>query len=82
MMHKLPSGDYRRQMILCRVARGRVFETTENLPHLEGKAPDGYDSVYGKAGTGGSALKDDELVVYDEAAILPFAIVTYGYTKM
>ena len=52
MMRKLPSGDYHRQMILCRVARGRVFETTENLPHLEGKAPDGYDSVHGKAGTG------------------------------
>jgi hypothetical protein len=27
-------------------------------------------------------MNDDELVVYDEGAILPFAIVTYGFTKM
>jgi|EP01046_Picozoa_sp_COSAG06_P016527 hypothetical protein len=69
-------------MILSRVARGRVFETTKNQSHLDGKAPDGYDSVHGKAGTSDSDLKDDELVVYDEEAILPFAIVTYGFTKM
>ena len=81
MMNKLKAGDHQRKMILSRVARGRVYETTKNLDHLKGSAPEGYDSVHGKAG-GGSDLADDELVVYEEAAILPYAVVTYGFTKM
>lgn len=82
IMRKLQPGDHKRQMILSRVARGRVHETTKNLSHLKGSAPDGFDSVHGKAGMEGSEMNDDELVVYDEGAILPFAIVTYGFTKM
>ena len=29
-----------------------------------------------------STLLYDELVVYEEAAILPYAVVTYGFAKM
>ena len=42
--------------------------------------PAGYDSVHGEASAGGQ-LNYDELVVYEEEAILPFAVVEYGFTK-
>ncbi len=40
--------------------------------------PHGYDSVHGEAG---GALNYDELVVYEEGAILPYAVVEYGFKK-
>lgn len=50
------------------------------MDDLQGAAPEGYDSVYGDAQKGG-ALNFDELVVYKEEAVLPFAIVEYRSTK-
>ena len=43
-------------MLLCKVARGQVFKTAENMTHLQGAAPEGYDSVEGDAQKG-HALK-------------------------
>jgi hypothetical protein len=67
-------------MLLCKVARGQVFKTAENMTHLQGAAPEGYDSVEGDAQKG-HALKFDELVVYTEEAVLPYAIAEYQFTK-
>jgi hypothetical protein len=44
-------------------------------------APQGYDSVHGLAHAEGP-LNYDELVVYSEAAILSYAIVTYEFVKV
>ena len=44
-------------------------------------APEGYDSVHGIA-TPDGPLNFDELVVYDERAILPYALVEYEYEKL
>ena len=48
---------------------------------LQGAAPVGYDSVHGVAQAGG-ALNYDELVVYVEAAVLPYLVVEYQFQKM
>ena len=79
-MRKLEPGRHTRKMLLCKVALGKVFKTQCNIDTLQGAAPDGYDSVYGDAQKGGS-LNYDELVVYKEEAVLPFAIVEYSFTK-
>ena len=47
---------------------------------LQGAPPFGCHSVYGIA-TPTGPLNYDELVVYDEAAILPYAVVTYTFVK-
>ena len=65
---------------MCKVACGKVFTTESNIADLQGAAPEGYDSVHGDAQKGG-ALNFDELVVYREDAVLPFAIVEYRFTK-
>ena len=75
-MDELPLGEHQRTMILCKLALGRSLETQKDMPHLRGP-PDGYDSVYGKGDPDG-ALNYDELVVYKEAAVLPYAIVRYS----
>merc|ERR1711865_584420 len=46
-MRKLKRGQHIRRMLLCKVARGNVFGTAENMDHLQGAAPEGYDSVHG-----------------------------------
>ena len=79
-MRKLAPGRHTRRMLLCKVARGKVFKTTRNMDDLQGAAPEGYDSVHGDAQKGG-ALNFDELVVYKEEAVLPFAIVEYEFIK-
>eukprot|EP01048_Picozoa_sp_COSAG05_P014360 COSAG05_NODE_1620_length_4389_cov_56.700466_1_plen_1167_part_00 len=81
MMSALPAGTHSRSMLLCKVLKGNVYRTTENMDKLTGAAPAGYHSVYG-VGTPGGPLSFDELVVYEEAAILPYAIVTYQYSKI
>ena len=68
-------------MLLCKVARGNIFKTENNMDTLQGAAPEGYDSVHGDAQNGG-ALNYDELVVYKEEAVLPYAIVEYSFTKL
>ena len=74
-MRKLKRGQHIRRMLLCKVARGNVYRTAENMVDLQGA-----DSVHGDAQEGG-ALNFDELVVYKEEAVLPFAIVEYRSTK-
>ena len=79
-MRKLEPGRHTRRMLLCKVALGKKYKTQVNMDKLQGAAPDGYDSVYGDAQKTGS-LNYDELVVYKEEAVLPFAIVEYNFTK-
>ena len=79
-MRRLPVGEHTRSMILCKVAKGEVLQTKENMDQLQGKAPLGYHSVHGLAAEDG-ALNYDELVIYDEAAVLPYAVVTYSFRK-
>ena len=79
-MESVPVGQHRRTMILCKVARGKECKTEKNMDKLPG-APQGYDSVHGVA-TPDGPLNFDELVVYDERAILPYALVEYEYEKL
>lgn len=86
-MGKLYVGKHRRQMLVCKVASGREFYTDKNMdrpppqPDYESVPPPGYDSVHGVA-TKGGPLNYPELVVYEEAAVLPWAVVEYGFTKL
>jgi hypothetical protein len=79
-MQALRPGQHFRKMILCRVAKGNVLKTSENMDKLPGQAPEGYHSVHGEA-TADGPLNFDEVVVYSEAAILPYAVVTYELVK-
>ena len=80
MEAKAPGQLHQRQLLLCQVARGRVFKTESNIASLTGEAPTGYDSVNGQASVAGP-MNYPELVVFDEAAVLPYAIVTYTFFK-
>jgi hypothetical protein len=60
-------------MLLCYVSTGRGYVVKQNMPDLR-EAPAGYDSVIG---TVGDALAYPEVIVYDEAAVLPRYIVIY-----
>eukprot|EP01043_Picozoa_sp_COSAG02_P044551 COSAG02_NODE_3990_length_5943_cov_3.596680_3_plen_723_part_01 len=79
-MRALAPGKHSRKMLLCKVAKGNVLQTRQNMDHLMGAAPAGYHSVHGIAEADGP-LNFDELVVFDEAAVLPYAIVTYCFIK-
>eukprot|EP01046_Picozoa_sp_COSAG06_P019160 COSAG06_NODE_1358_length_9722_cov_18.463473_1_plen_879_part_10 len=79
-MRALGPGTHTRSMLLCKVAKGRVCRTEQNMDTLQGSAPEGFDSVLGIA-TADGPLNYDELVVYDPAAILPWLKVTYEFTK-
>lgn len=79
-MNALPPGPHSRSMLLCKVVKGKMCRTEHNIDNLQGAAPAGYHSVYGVATPTGS-LNYDEVVVFDEAAILPFAVVTYTFMK-
>jgi len=70
-MQALPPGTHSRSMLLCKVAKGKVFRSERNMDTLT-QPPDGFHSVMGVA-TEEGPLNYDELVVYDEAAILPCA---------
>ena len=80
-MQQQPTGAHRRCMLLCKVASGREFRTHTNRDKGEQNPPAGYDSVHGEA-THHGPLNWDELVVYEEAAVLPYAVVEYGYLKI
>jgi hypothetical protein len=67
-------------MLLCKVAKGNVLQTRENMDKLTGSAPAGYHSVHGIAMADGP-LNYDELVVFDQDAVLPYAVVTYEFVK-
>ena len=79
-MKRLRPGEHTRKMLLCKVARGKIFKTVENMDSLKGAAPHGFDSVHGDARTGG-ALMYDEVVVYREEAVLPIAVVEYRFMR-
>ena len=78
-MERLPPGTYTRSMLLCKVVAGKMFRAEFNKPELK-SAPAGYNSVHGVATPKGQ-LNYDEIAVYEEAAILPHAVVTYTYIK-
>eukprot|EP01046_Picozoa_sp_COSAG06_P033746 COSAG06_NODE_3470_length_5297_cov_18.285879_4_plen_83_part_00 len=64
------------------VAVGRVLKTSKNMDGLVGKAPEGYDSIHGEGDpTRASDMNYDEIVVYHEEAVLPYALVTYDFVK-
>ena len=73
-MQALPPGTHSRSMLLCKVAKGKVFRSEQNMATLT-QPPDGFHSVLGVA-TEEGPLNYDELVVYDEAAILPCAALS------
>jgi hypothetical protein len=85
-MRALPKGHHRREMLLCKVASGREYKTDRNMdkpppqPGYVSVPPPGFDSVHGLA-TKGGALNYAEMVVYEEAAVLPFAVVEYCFFK-
>jgi hypothetical protein len=61
-------------MIVSRVLAGRVFRSARNITGLVAPPP-GFHSV---RGVPGPVLNYDELIVYDDAAILPCYIVLYS----
>ena len=80
-MDSLPvGGPQTREMLLCKVAAGTMHVTKNDVPQLTGP-PAGCHSVHGIATRDGS-LNYDELVVYQEAAVLPYAVVTYMFHKV
>lgn len=79
-MKQLKNGHHNRKMLLCKVARGKIYKTQSNLDTLQGDAPQGYHSVHGDAQKHGD-LNYDEIVVYKEAAVLPYAVVEYKFHK-
>jgi hypothetical protein len=81
MQALLSGATYTKSMLLCRIAKGNCLQTASNMDHLTGTAPEGFHSIHGVA-TPGGPLNFDELVVFDEAAILPYAVVSYQYRKV
>eukprot|EP01043_Picozoa_sp_COSAG02_P033666 COSAG02_NODE_2309_length_9170_cov_10.752508_7_plen_536_part_00 len=79
-MQRLSPGLHTRTMLLCKVARGRIYMTQTDTPNMRGDRLQslGYNSLHGYAGT---RLNYDEFVVYEEEAILPYALVTYEFRK-
>ena len=81
-MSPLPPGQHQHSMLLCKVCCGRALKTRDNMDQLQGVARPGYHSVHGVASaTCTGPLNYDELVVYDEAAVLPYTVVTYRFLK-
>jgi hypothetical protein len=65
-------------MLLCKVAMGKAYKTPTDMDTLK----KGFDSVHGEATKGDKGLNYDELVVYREDAVLPFAVVEYQFRKI
>jgi hypothetical protein len=84
-MKNLRAGEHQRSMLLCKVAPGRILKTDQNMDGLAGAAPAGYDSIHGigdpMVSLSSMPMNYDELVLYHEEAVLPYAIVTYDYRK-
>ena len=64
-----------RAMIVCDVCVGKKYTKTQPDENLLNPPP-GYDSIYGKSGSG-SVLNYDEIVVYKPDAILPHYVILY-----
>ena len=72
--HDYTQGTHtHRAMLLCSVFPGEKYTVTKNQPHLTAP-PDGYDSVYGKPG---ESLNYPEIVLFEEASILPRYVILY-----
>ena len=77
--HSSKSHDYtrgthiHRAMLLCDVLPGNKCTFTTNQSHLTAP-PDGYDSVYGRPGR---SLIYPEIVLFEEASILPRYVILY-----
>eukprot|EP01048_Picozoa_sp_COSAG05_P009301 COSAG05_NODE_754_length_7519_cov_4.955256_7_plen_55_part_00 len=50
------------------------------MSQLKGVAPEGFHSIHGMADQD-TTFSMDELVVFEEAAILPYAVVEYVFKK-
>ena len=72
--HDYTQGSHtHRAMLLCDALPGKKHVVTTNHTHLTAPPP-GYDSVYGQPG---GSLNYPEIVLYDEASILPRYILLY-----
>ena len=72
--HDYTQGTHiHRAMLLCDVLPGKKHVVQTNQTHLVAP-PQGYDSVYGQPG---GSLNYPEIVIYDEASILPRYIIFY-----
>eukprot|EP01094_Clydonella_sp_ATCC50884_P021154 TRINITY_DN4583_c0_g1_i1.p1 TRINITY_DN4583_c0_g1~~TRINITY_DN4583_c0_g1_i1.p1 ORF type:complete len:479 (-),score=112.80 TRINITY_DN4583_c0_g1_i1:118-1554(-) len=71
-------GDKRyRMMFICSVAAGHAFVTTETALDDSQCPPNGYHSVVGDVSDHG--LNYDEIVVYDNRAVLPRYLISYSF---
>lgn len=61
-------------MLLCKVLAGKMYRSTQNIKELTSPPP-GFHSVQGDPG---EVLNYDELVVYEDHAILPAFIILYS----
>jgi hypothetical protein len=68
------SSDGSRVIILSYVALGKQYVLSKSAPELTAP-PYGYNSIYGQTGVD---LNYQESVVYDNHAVLPYAIVKYN----
>eukprot|EP00731_Ephydatia_muelleri_P002147 Em0001g2147a len=72
--HDYTQGTHtHRAMLLCDVLPGMKHVVQTDQTHLIAPPP-GYDSVYGQSG---GSLNYPEIVIYDEASILPRYIIVY-----
>ena len=72
--HDYTQGSHtHRAMLLCDVLPGKKHLVTTDQTHLTAP-PQGYDSVYGQPG---GSLNYPEIVLYDEASILPHYVIMY-----
>ncbi|KAL5516928.1 hypothetical protein EMCRGX_G002379 [Ephydatia muelleri] len=72
--HDYTQGTYtHRAMLLCDVLPGKKHIVQTDQTHLVAPPP-GYDSVYGQPG---GSLNYPEIVMYDEASILPRYVIVY-----
>ena len=72
--HDYTRGSHtHRAMLLCDVLPGTKHVVTTDQTHLT-TPPPGYDSVYGQPG---GSLNYPEIVLYDEASILPRYVIMY-----
>ena len=60
-------------MLVCHVCPGTKFYCSDNSTSLR-RPPEGFDSVYGQKG---HRLNYEEIVLYEEASILPRYIIVY-----
>lgn len=63
-------------MLVCRVAVGRPFIARSDQQNLT-QPPSGFDSVFAAGGTD-SSVNFDELIVYEDNALIPAYVIRYN----